>query len=99
MTPDTRAIHPATDGPLADTLLNMGRFLRRGAAINEGELRRSARHAAELRAQDGGTNREALRALARDRARGHEQLARLDRDEQRQLVQRGLEVADLRRLS
>lgn len=30
MTPDARAIHPATDGPLADTLLNMGRFLRRG---------------------------------------------------------------------
>ncbi len=30
MTPDMRAIHPATDGPLADTLLNMGRFLRRG---------------------------------------------------------------------
>ncbi|WP_426715152.1 hypothetical protein, partial [Campylobacter coli] len=30
MTPDTRMIHPATDGPLADTLLTMGRFLRRG---------------------------------------------------------------------
>ncbi len=30
MTPDIRAIHPATDGPLTDSLLSMGRFLRRG---------------------------------------------------------------------
>jgi len=37
MTPDSRAIHPATDGPLADTLLNMGRFLRRGET--SGDLR------------------------------------------------------------
>jgi nitrate reductase alpha subunit len=30
MTPDARSIHPATDGPLADGLLTLGRFLRRG---------------------------------------------------------------------
>ncbi|MDF2561935.1 MAG: nitrate reductase subunit alpha [Microbacterium sp.] len=30
MTPTTHDIHPATDGPLADALLGMGRFLRRG---------------------------------------------------------------------
>ncbi len=30
MTPSTHDIHPATDGPLADTLLGMGRFLRKG---------------------------------------------------------------------
>ena len=29
MTPDIRTT-PATDGPLADALLSMGRFLRRG---------------------------------------------------------------------
>lgn len=30
MTPRTHDIHPATDGPLADALVGMGRFLRRG---------------------------------------------------------------------
>ncbi len=30
MTPRTTDIHPATDGPLADSLLSLGRFLRRG---------------------------------------------------------------------
>ncbi|GAB3602755.1 nitrate reductase subunit alpha [Microbacterium aureliae] len=30
MTPDIRAARPSTDGPLADTLLKMGRFLRPG---------------------------------------------------------------------
>ena len=37
MTPDIRTAPPATDGPLADALLGMGRFLRKGEV--SGDLR------------------------------------------------------------